>query len=162
MDTCGALVKSLSLSLSLAQNASASLSPSLLRNRVSPPLLVDSAGVSRFLTDRLESSASVSVESSSLSVVSPIVSSLSAEDASLQLSFTTPPLFLHISSVTPSVSLGGSISLSTMVRMKRTSMVITDQDTSRFDYNGNKGAVGASLLCHEAVEPKRSRGCCVK
>ncbi|WZY79680.1 hypothetical protein YC2023_026064 [Brassica napus] len=25
-----------------------------------------------------------------------------------------------------------------MVRMKRTSMVITDQDTSRFDYNGNK------------------------
>ncbi|KAG5412294.1 hypothetical protein IGI04_008613, partial [Brassica rapa subsp. trilocularis] len=140
MDTYGALVKSLSLSLSLslAQNASASLSPSLLRNRVSPPLLVDSAGVSRFLTDRLESSASVSVESSSLSVVSPIVSSLSAEDASLQLSFTTPPLFLHLSSATPSVSLGGSISLSTMVRMKRTSMVITDQDTSRFDYNGNK------------------------
>ncbi|KAF3493456.1 hypothetical protein DY000_02054485 [Brassica cretica] len=133
MDTCGALVKS--ISLSLAQNASASLSPSLLRNRVSLPLLVESAGVSRFLTDQLESSASVSVESSHFSVVSPIVSYLIADNASLYLSFTTLPLFLHLSSATNrSVSLGGSISLSTAELDQR-------QDGSdEEDINGHNGS----------------------
>ncbi|KAF3584465.1 hypothetical protein F2Q69_00026289 [Brassica cretica] len=110
MDTCWAMVTS----LSLAQNASASLFRRRRRNRVSPPLLVESAGASRFLTDRLEPSASVSVESSYLSVVSPIVSYLIADDASLKLSYTTLPLILHLSSATNrGVSVGGSTSLST-------------------------------------------------
>ena len=110
MDMCWAMVTS----LSLAQNASVSLFRRRRRNRVSPPLLVESAGASRFFTDRLEPSASVSVESSYLSVVSPIVSYLIADDASLKLSYTTPPLILHLSSATNrGVSLGGSTSLST-------------------------------------------------
>ncbi|KAH0904252.1 hypothetical protein HID58_043755 [Brassica napus] len=112
MDMCWAMVTS--LSLPLAQNASVSLFRRRRRNRVSPPLLVESAGASCFLTDRLEPSAFVSVESSYLSVVSPIVSYLIADDASLKLSYTTPPLILHLSSATNrGVSLGGSTSLST-------------------------------------------------
>lgn len=76
------------LFLSLDRSTKPHISPSRRRNRVSLALLDESACLSWSLNDRLNQSASLSVDTSSLSV----------DSSFLWFSSTTPPLFLDLSS----------------------------------------------------------------